>query len=152
MCISDQHHRMPAPPDPEICNWVAVAPATDVAERAIIPVRVRGFDLIVVREHDNVWACQRLCPHEYADLLQGRVSGANLFCGRHRASFDLTSGVSGHGWDLPRLRIYAARIVDGQFEVDVAAVDADPPVRRQRLDAVDSQCDAAGAAPSCKSV
>ena len=141
---------MPSPFDPEIRNWVAVAQAKTVAERAIVPIRVGGFDLILVREHDKVWACQRLCPHEYADLLQGRVSGANLFCGRHRASFDLTSGVSGHGWDLPRLKIYAARLVDGQFEVDAAAVAANPPVRRQRLAAPEAQGDAKGAAPRCK--
>lgn len=132
---------MLAPHASKDCQWVAVAPTAGIAKRAIIPVRVCGFHLIVVREQDRVWACQRLCPHEYADLLQGRVSGAKLFCGRHQASFDLESGVSGHGWDLPRLKIYAARILDGQFEIDAAQVEADPPVRRQRLDAMERRGD-----------
>lgn len=133
---------MPTPLDSQDRKWVAVAPMQGVPERAILPVRVCGFHLIVVRERDRAWACQRLCPHEYADLLQGRVSGAKLFCGRHQASFDLESGVSGHGWDLPRLKIYAARMLNGQFEVDASQVEADPPVRRQRLDVMERQGDA----------
>ena len=122
---------------PEAPNWVVAAPAGGLRTRAIVSVTVAGYHLIVVREHDNVWACQRLCPHEYADLLQGRVSGEKLFCGRHFASFDLSDGASGNGWQLPRLKIYPARIADGQVQVDVAAVEADPPMRTQLLGSED---------------
>jgi 3-phenylpropionate/trans-cinnamate dioxygenase ferredoxin subunit len=120
-------------PESKLSQWTAVASAEASATRAIVPARVGGHDLIVVRGKDGLWACQRWCPHEYADLLYGRVREGQLFCGRHYASFDLADGKSGNGWTLPCLKLYPARIAEGQVEVDAAAVAADPPVTTQRL-------------------
>jgi 3-phenylpropionate/trans-cinnamate dioxygenase ferredoxin component len=119
------------------CTWTFAAPADRLETRSIIPARVAGHDLILLRENDRVWACQRLCPHEYADLLHGRVSGTKLFCGRHFASFDLDNGASGNGWHLPRLKIYAARFTNSTIEVDIATIEADPPMRSKPLGAKD---------------
>ncbi|MBZ9772574.1 Rieske (2Fe-2S) protein [Mesorhizobium sp. CO1-1-8] len=114
-------------------EWLAVAVPDAGQDQRIVPIRVREHDLILVQDGSDLWACQRLCPHEYTDLSQGRVSGKRLFCGRHFASFDLSNGSSGNGWDLPRLKVYPARLRDGRIEVDASAVSEDPPVRRRSL-------------------
>jgi 3-phenylpropionate/trans-cinnamate dioxygenase ferredoxin component len=117
----------------ESLKWIVVAALEDVSMRRIVPIRVQGHDLILIQNGDSFWACQRLCPHEYADLAQGRIAGTQLFCGRHFASFDLKGGTSGNGWQLPELKVYPARAHNGNIEVDAAAIAANPPIQRRRL-------------------
>ena len=102
--------------------WVAACPLQRLSERNIVCVRVAGIDMIVLREGEAIHAFERACPHEQADLGQGRVASGRLFCPRHQASFDLTSGAITPGWPSRDLRRYNVRIVDAQIWIDVAAV------------------------------
>jgi 3-phenylpropionate/trans-cinnamate dioxygenase ferredoxin subunit len=102
-------------------RWVAAGPLDRLAERGIVCVRVAGVDLIVVRDGDAVHAFERACPHEQADLGQGRIANGRLLCPRHQASFDLWSGAITPGWPSRDLRRYNVRIADAQIWIDVSA-------------------------------
>ena len=103
-------------------DWVAVRALDRVAHQAIICVRVQAVDLLLVRDGDDVFACERACPHEQADLGLGRVTNGRIVCPRHDASFDLRDGSVSRGWPSRALRRYPARISNGQIWIDAAAV------------------------------
>ena len=104
-------------------GWVEVLPLARLADQAVLCVRIKAVDLLVVRDGERIVACERACPHEQADLSLGRLAGGRLFCPRHLASFDLNDGQISAGWPSRRLRRYAVRIADGRIWVDAAAVD-----------------------------
>lgn len=105
-------------------NWVAVRALDRVPRQAIICVRLETVDLVLVRDGEDVFACERGCPHEQADLGLGRVVDGRIVCPRHDASFDLRDGSVSRGWPSRDLQRYPARIMDGQIWVDAAAVRA----------------------------
>jgi 3-phenylpropionate/trans-cinnamate dioxygenase ferredoxin component len=103
-------------------DWVAVRALDRIAPQSIICVRVEAVDLLLVRDGDDVFACERACPHEQADLGSGRVANGRIVCPRHDASFDLRDGSVSRGWPSRALRRYPARIGDGQIWIDASAV------------------------------
>src|SRR4051812_30639685 len=102
-------------------QWVAACSLDRLAERDIVCVQAEGVDLIVVRDGEAIHAFERACPHEQADLGRGHVAHGRLFCARHQASFDLTSGAITPGWPSRDLRRYNVRIADAQIWIDVSA-------------------------------
>lgn len=62
-------------------------------------------------------ACDALCPHAAAPLIDGDISEGRLQCARHLASFDLATGEVSAGWRLPPLSIHETRISDGWVEI-----------------------------------
>jgi 3-phenylpropionate/trans-cinnamate dioxygenase ferredoxin component len=105
-------------------KWVAVCPSEAVAQQAIVCVRVASVHLLLIRDGDRIYACERACPHEQADLSLGRVTDGRLFCPRHLASFDLNDGTVSAGWESRALRRYPARIDAGRIWIDAEAVNA----------------------------
>ncbi len=106
-------------------RWIEVGSLERLAEQAILAIRVEGVDLILVRDADNIVACERACPHEQADLCQGRVAEGKLFCPRHFAWFDLSDGRISPGWPSRDLRCYPVRIENARIWIDAAALDTE---------------------------
>jgi 3-phenylpropionate/trans-cinnamate dioxygenase ferredoxin component len=96
-----------------------------LAHQTILCARLESVDLLLVRDGDRVFACERACPHEQADLSLGRVAAGRLFCPRHYASFDLRDGHISAGWPSPPLRRYPVLIKDGQVWIDAKAVGSE---------------------------
>ncbi len=107
-----------------VARWVEVLPLQRLADQAILCVRVEAVDMLLVRDGERVFACERACPHEQADLSLGRVAGGRLSCPRHLASFDLNDGHISPGWPSRPLRRYPTRIRDGRIWVDAAAIES----------------------------
>src|SRR5258707_7846026 len=84
-------------------KWVAICPSDRLAHQTIVCVRLEAVDLLLVRDGDRIFACERACPHEQADLGLGRVTDGRLFCPRHLASFDLHDGKCFRGMAEPTL-------------------------------------------------
>lgn len=104
-------------------RWVVACTVDAATERDILPVRVEGSHLIVVRDRGRFRVFERACPHEQADLAQGRCLDGKLFCPRHLAWFGLHDGHVSPGWGFRALRCYPARAVGGQVLVDAAALE-----------------------------
>ncbi|MBZ9772410.1 Rieske 2Fe-2S domain-containing protein [Mesorhizobium sp. CO1-1-8] len=113
-------------------NWVAVAGVDEIPEGGICPIELEGFELLLIRNQGTVLAVQRLCPHDFADLVKGEVRDCRLYCSRHSASFSLVDGSVGGGWLVRDLKIYHARQVHEQIWIDAADVRANPPTQRRR--------------------
>jgi 3-phenylpropionate/trans-cinnamate dioxygenase ferredoxin subunit len=110
-------------------HWTVACTLERLAEKAIVCARSGGVDLIVMMDEERIFACERACPHEQADLSQGRVANGRLFCPRHLAWFRLLSGEISPGWSSRALRRYPVRIAEGQVWVCVdTALRADPVV------------------------
>jgi 3-phenylpropionate/trans-cinnamate dioxygenase ferredoxin subunit len=74
--------------------------------------RVADVDLVIIQDAKQIYAFERACPHEQADLSLGRVVAGRLFCPRHLASFSLVDGKISAGWPSRDLRRYAVRVDD----------------------------------------
>jgi 3-phenylpropionate/trans-cinnamate dioxygenase ferredoxin subunit len=91
----------------------------------MVCTRLEAVDLLLIRDGDDIFACERACPHEQADLSLGRVADGRIFCSRHLASFDLHDGTVSRGWPSRDLRRYPARSEDGRIWIDAEAVKSE---------------------------
>jgi nitrite reductase/ring-hydroxylating ferredoxin subunit len=108
-------------------RFVVVANFDHLPDGGFIRVAIDGHALVLARAGDTVYAFQGTCPHEKADLAQGRIDGGRLVCPRHLASFDLVDGQVCRGWKLDALKLYPVRIAGGNIAVDGDAVRRNPP-------------------------
>lgn len=105
--------------------WVRACARAALAGRALLPVFVAGRHLLLVQDGDKLFATERACPHEGADLAAGRCSGGRLFCPRHLAWFALEDGTVSPGWDFRRLVTYPVRTRGADVYVRIGP--RDPP-------------------------
>ena len=104
-------------------KFVEVLPLAQLGDRAIVCAKIGHVSLLLIRDSEKVFACERACPHEQADLSLGRFVEGRLQCPRHLASFDLVSGDISAGWPSRPLRRYPTEIRDGWICVDAAALE-----------------------------
>src|SRR5271165_1585727 len=103
-------------------HFVVVAHLNDLPDGGFMRVMVEDNALVLARDGATVYAFQGTCPHEKADLAQGRIEAGRLICPRHLASFDLVDGQVSRGWKLDALRLYPVRIDGNEIAVDGEAV------------------------------
>jgi 3-phenylpropionate/trans-cinnamate dioxygenase ferredoxin component len=108
-------------------RFVVVARLAQLPDGGFMRVTLDGHALVLARDKDLVYAFQGTCPHEKADLAQGRIECGRLVCPRHLASFDLVDGHASRGWKLEALRLYPVRICGDDIAVDHDAVRENPP-------------------------
>ncbi len=99
-------------------RWIAVCPRARLAEQNIVCARVAGIGILIIRDGDEIVACERACPHEQADLSRGHVAEGRLHCPHHRASFSLATGDISPGWPSRPLRRFRLRIDDTHVWID----------------------------------
>ena len=102
-------------------RWVHACHLDAFGNRQIVGVTVEDRHLVIVRDGDRFFAAERACPHEGADLAQGRCSGARLHCPRHLAWFDLQSGAVSPGWTFRALIVYPVRLVESDVQLNLGA-------------------------------
>ena len=113
---------------PNAPRFVAVATIDTLPDGGLLRVMLESHALVLARRGDAVYAFQGTCPHEKADLSQGRIENDRLICPRHLASFALSDGAVSAGWDnVAALKLYPARIEGDDIAVDAAAVNRNPP-------------------------
>jgi 3-phenylpropionate/trans-cinnamate dioxygenase ferredoxin subunit len=118
--LVDEQHQTAGLPAEE--KWMPVCGLSRLISQTIVCARVTGVDLILVWNDGRAVACERVCPHEQADLSLGHLSRGHLFCPRHAASFDLRNGQISYGWPSRPLRMYPLRIGDDQVWIDAGAI------------------------------
>lgn len=103
-------------------QWLPVCSLPRLTAAGIVAVRVAGVDLAVVVDGGVVSACERVCPHEQADLACGRIVNGRLACPRHDASFSLIDGAVSDGWPSRPLRLYPVRVERGEVFINAASL------------------------------
>jgi 3-phenylpropionate/trans-cinnamate dioxygenase ferredoxin subunit len=114
-------------------RFVVVAKLADLPDGGLVRVMLEDHALVLARQGDAVYAFQRTCPHEKADLAQGRIEGGRVICARHLASFGLVDGQASHGWKLDALKLYPVRVSDGEIAIDGDAVRRNPPAGERKV-------------------
>jgi 3-phenylpropionate/trans-cinnamate dioxygenase ferredoxin subunit len=103
----------------EAGTWIQACPIDALARCAILPVCVAGRHLVLVQDGDRIFAAERACPHEGADLALGRCAAGRLYCPRHLAWFTLPGGAVSPGWRFRDLRTYPVRIEGSTIAVRI---------------------------------
>ena len=101
---------------------MAVCSLDRLLGHTIICASVGKHDVMLIWNEGWPVACERACPHEQADLSRGRMLSGRLRCPRHAALFDPGNGTISAGWPSRPLRIYPARIANGQVWINADAV------------------------------
>jgi len=133
VCVVSENHsairqpNMPNKNDTVESCFVTVAELSQLPDGGFLRVLVDYHALVLARDGDAVFAFQRTCPHEKADLAQGRIECGRLICPRHLASFDLAEGQVSRGWKLDALKLYPVRVEGGAVAIDADAVRRKPP-------------------------
>jgi 3-phenylpropionate/trans-cinnamate dioxygenase ferredoxin subunit len=95
---------------------IRIGPHDLLSGRNLMPISVRGYQLLLMRDGEWIVAAERACPHEGADLALGQCVGGRLLCPRHLASFDLRDGSVSPGWSFRPLRLFEIESAsDGLF-------------------------------------
>lgn len=113
-------------------NYVRAAHVDEVRQAGRLVVAIAKHIILLVHEHDKIYAVDNRCPHMGFPLHRGTVKDCILTCDWHYARFDLMSGGTFDSWadDLPA---FPVEIRDREVWIDLAA-HADPLMHhRQRL-------------------
>jgi 3-phenylpropionate/trans-cinnamate dioxygenase ferredoxin subunit len=95
----------------------------DMEPCSVRQVTVGGRTIALVRIDDDVYAIDDVCTHQNISLSEGEVlcDDRQLECWKHGSAFSV---VDGEPHALPAtkaVRVYEARVVDGEIEVTVDA-------------------------------
>ena len=98
-----------------------VGPLDGFAEGKAHRVEVGGHALALVRLGDDVYVLSDRCSHQDVRLSEGEVDAdeRTVECWKHGSAFSLDTG---EPTSLPATRpvpVYAARVVDGEVEVEL---------------------------------
>jgi nitrite reductase/ring-hydroxylating ferredoxin subunit len=114
-------------------SWHAVLRVGELAAGDVRAVEVAGKSLVIGRDGDRYFACQRQCVHRGADLADGIVSRGHLICPQHGWRFSTATGNNPDASDEhpARIAIYKVRVTGDQIEI---AEPEEPPNRMTRDD------------------
>lgn len=98
-------------------EFTAVMPAADLAEGTPTRAALGTTSLVLVRRGDVVHALRETCSHAGGPLAEGQLDGDRITCPWHASVFRVSDGSVVHGPAGTRLTTYAARINEGQVEV-----------------------------------
>ena len=73
-------------------EYVKVCEVTDVPPGTMHPVEVGEVKLMVVNLDGALYAVNRICTHETADLSTGFLIGSVVTCPLHLSRFDVSTG------------------------------------------------------------
>ncbi len=72
-------------------NWVRAASLDEFDGNALY-VDCEGYDIVLVRQDEAVYALDDICSHEYSRLSEGEVWDGKVYCVKHGSAFDLKTG------------------------------------------------------------
>ncbi|MDI3340273.1 MAG: non-heme iron oxygenase ferredoxin subunit [Sphaerobacter sp.] len=98
-------------------DYVRVMPVDEIAEAEIYEFEVDGEPRILTRVGDEIFACDGICTHEYAELAEGEIEDHVVYCPLHGSGFDLRTGAVTSLPAVTPLPIYDVKIEGGQVFV-----------------------------------
>ena len=97
-------------------SWLEVLDLNLTPLDQLRAVNVNGEDLLIFRHGDRYVAMDRWCPHQNADMAEGRIVGRALKCPLHGFMFSLDSG---RGLNCPgfNVRVHDVQVENGCLRV-----------------------------------
>jgi nitrite reductase/ring-hydroxylating ferredoxin subunit len=104
--------------------WQAVANRLDLAEGEVKGLIVNGTPVALYCIDGEVLATHNTCTHAQACLSDGYLENGQIECPLHQALYDVRTGKAVSGPANGDLKVFPARVHDGQVQVDVDPVVA----------------------------
>jgi nitrite reductase/ring-hydroxylating ferredoxin subunit len=73
-------------------NFVEAGKVSELKDRTMKEVVVRGNEILLARVGGNYYAANSRCPHMGGKLAQGKLEGTVVTCPLHGSQFDLADG------------------------------------------------------------
>lgn len=101
-------------------SWLDAGP-DDLSEAEPTCRNVAGTEIVLLRQGEQLYAFDVLCPHKFAALAEGTVGQGCITCPQHDATFNLRTGQPGadEAW-AGRLPVHGVRALDGRIQVQLA--------------------------------
>ena len=100
-------------------EFIKVAKISDVAEGQGMCVDVNGKKIGLFNLGGDVYAIDDVCTHAHASLSEGDVSGDEVACPLHFATFNIRTGECTGPPADEDLATYVVRVVGDDIEVEV---------------------------------
>ena len=100
-------------------DFVVIAPFDQLEPGSTLRAELDGHVITVTRVGNDIYALQEFCTHRFGPLSEGKIEGYEVMCPWHRSCFDVRTGKVTQGPAKLDLRIYEARVEDGQIQVRV---------------------------------
>lgn len=70
--------------------FIKVCKLSDLNER--LSIDIEGKNIMLIKKDNTIYALDRICTHQYADLANGFITDDTITCQLHLAQFDIASG------------------------------------------------------------
>lgn len=104
-------------------GFIAVASVAVAPPNSVHRVEVCGHPIAIYNLNGEFFATDDTCTHAHASLSEGQISGDEIVCPLHFATFDIRSGQCTGGPAFEDLRSYPVRVIDDTIEVLVPESD-----------------------------
>ena len=100
-------------------NFVKVAKKADLVENAGICVDVEGKKIGLYLQEGALYAIDDICPHAHVNLSEGHVSGDEIVCPLHFATFNIKTGECTGPPASDDVATYVVRVVGEDIEIEL---------------------------------
>ncbi len=103
--------------NPEQCEFIAIAPETEIANGERLFVEIDGQPIVVFNIGGQYFAIGDVCSHDDGPVGEGELDEYEIHCPRHGATFDVRTGQVLSLPAIVDIPAYPVRVSDGQVEV-----------------------------------
>jgi 3-phenylpropionate/trans-cinnamate dioxygenase ferredoxin component len=105
----------------EKCTFVDIAPQADLAEGERMFLEIDHEAIVLFNIAGNLFAIADVCSHDNGPVGDGDLTGFEVICPRHGATFDVRTGKALSLPAIVDIPAYPVRIKDGQIQVGLPA-------------------------------
>jgi len=98
-------------------DWQPVAEETALENDDMVAVKFGEHRVVVYRTPKGLFATDRRCTHQGADLMRGYLEGEVIECPVHQGRFNVRTGAALSAPACDPLRTYEVRLNGGKIEL-----------------------------------
>lgn len=91
-------------------QYEIVARVGELKEGSVLPIRLKGTDIILVMVGQRYYAVENHCPHLGVEISQAKLEGTIITCPLHGSKFDLIDGRVVRWTDWTSIKAPASRL------------------------------------------
>jgi glutamate synthase domain-containing protein 2/nitrite reductase/ring-hydroxylating ferredoxin subunit len=118
-------HLVPMVEGPDAAGWTDAVGLDDITDGRGTIVTIKGTEIALMRDGDQVFGVGNLCPHRGGQIGDGTVRDGKAICPLHLWDFDLRTGISPFDPN-DSIPTYPIRVVEGRVEIDADQVPQGP--------------------------
>lgn len=100
-------------------TWETILPISAVEPGWVTPVQHGPRALAIFDTPAGIKVTSALCSHAGANLCDGYFSGRTIECPFHQGLFDVATGAAIGAPAVRPIKVFEARVVDGQVQIRI---------------------------------